>query len=1049
MPADLRLALSNTFAGRYLVERELGRGGMATVYLVRDTRHDRLLALKVLHPDLAAFLGRERFLREIAVASRLMHPNILPLHDSGESDGHLFYLMPYVEGDTLRDRLEKEHPLPVEQAVRIARDVAEALAYAHDHNIVHRDIKPSNILLQSGSAIVADFGIARAISKSVDDDALTDSGLVLGTPAYMSPEQASAEEVDGRSDIYSLGCVLYEMLAGSAPFSGVSGRALLARHSLDPVPPIRTVRPSLPPSIEAAVLRSLEKIPADRYATAREFAADLHYTGPSSLAGAEPTPPPRRLPRGILFAIALVAGVAWLGWQGLGGRTVEAAPGEIDTSRYLILSPATDGDGGTGTAIAQLLRDEFSRWKGVSVVDPFLLRDALGSRSGAALDGDAIRQLAAQNNAGRFIRMAVTVVGESLRVNTALFDTRSAAGARPIGDQSVHVARDLSHANAALGQMLEALLVRTLGAGSSFEAAGTTSIPALRAFAAGEAALHAWNLAEADSHFTNAAEHDPGYARASLWAALARMWSNQPAARWRSLAEGAAANSERLSERDSGASSAVLALARGDISAACAAWAELARRQPRDFIAWYGRADCLRRDDVVVADRGSPTGWRFRSSYHEALGAYQQAFQLLPSIHRALRGGAFGSLRTILRTSQNQLRAGRGLPPDTTMYVASPSWVGDSLVLYPVPERDAERGRPTVTATTGTAIRQQRQLFHDIASGWVAAYPQSPEALEALAIALEMLGESSALDTLRRARRLASTPADRLQLAGREGWLLVKQSRPAQVAALRQARVLADSLLESASADEAPHPRLLASIAALTGRASLAARLSRRAAVRGSWNVPPPLGSAAPALLVFAALGGPADSLHALEALVASTIDRALPSSERRRARAEWLARPATLAFPDVRLAAISSQDGGSDYLLNAQAAFARGNIVPPRNMLERVRPARRAAPPYELPIDALYPEAWLLAAIGDSAGAAAWLDPTLGSLAFTDPQMFADAARGGPLVRSMAFRAELAHSAGDDTAARQWAAAVTILWSNADGFLQPVVRRMEALTRN
>ena len=221
----LRAAL----ADRYTIERELGSGGMATVYLAHDLKHHRKVALKLLRPELAAVIGADRFLREIKIAAGLTNPHILPLHDSGRADGFLYYVMPFVEGESLRDRLSREKQLPVEHAVRIAREVALALSYAHDHSVVHRDIKPENILLSGHEAVVADFGIARAVTAA-GSDRLTETGLSLGTPQYMSPEQASGEsEIDGRSDVYSLGCVLFEMLAGVTPHTGPTVQAIMAK----------------------------------------------------------------------------------------------------------------------------------------------------------------------------------------------------------------------------------------------------------------------------------------------------------------------------------------------------------------------------------------------------------------------------------------------------------------------------------------------------------------------------------------------------------------------------------------------------------------------------------------------------------------------------------------------------------------------------------------------------------------------------------------------------------------------------------------------------
>jgi eukaryotic-like serine/threonine-protein kinase len=267
--------LQSALADRYRLHREVGAGGMATVYLAEDVRHDRRVALKVLRPELAAVIGAERFLAEIKLTANLQHPHILPLFDSGEADGFLYYVMPFVEGESLRDRLRREKQLPVDDAIRIATEVASALDYAHRHGVVHRDIKPENILLHDGQALVADFGIALAASKA-GGSRMTETGMSLGTPHYMSPEQAMGErEITARSDVYALGAVLYEMLCGEPPFTGSTAQAVVARVVTESPRPLTPQRHTIPPHVEAAVLTALEKLPADRFASAAEFSDAL------------------------------------------------------------------------------------------------------------------------------------------------------------------------------------------------------------------------------------------------------------------------------------------------------------------------------------------------------------------------------------------------------------------------------------------------------------------------------------------------------------------------------------------------------------------------------------------------------------------------------------------------------------------------------------------------------------------------------------------------------------------------------------------------------
>ena len=320
--SDVHARLSAALTDCYRIDHELGAGGMATVYLAHDLKHDRDVAIKVLHPDLGAAHGGERFLREIRTTARLQHPHILPLLDSGDADGLLYYVMPLVTGEALRARLERERQLPIADAVRSAREVASALDYAHRQNVIHRDITPENILLHDGSALVADFGIALAV-QSAGGQRMTQTGLSLGTPQYMSPEQAMGERtIDARSDIYALGAVTYEMIAGDAPFTGSSVQAIVAKVINSESERLSVVRKIVPPYIEHAVLTALAKLPADRYASAAEFSTALSsnsgatYATPSTIA-------PRDLARSLgaqritmaaLVVTALTAAVALWGW---------------------------------------------------------------------------------------------------------------------------------------------------------------------------------------------------------------------------------------------------------------------------------------------------------------------------------------------------------------------------------------------------------------------------------------------------------------------------------------------------------------------------------------------------------------------------------------------------------------------------------------------------------------------------------------------------------------------------------------------------------------
>jgi hypothetical protein len=346
--------LKVALADRYRIERELGRGGMAVVYLAEDRKLERQVAIKVLKPELAAAIGSERFLREVKLTARLEHPHILTLHDSGDADGFLYYVMPFAAGESLRERLNREQQLPLEDALQIAREVADALHSAHTHEVVHRDIKPENIMLEEGHAVVADFGIARAITAA-GGERLTETGVAVGTPAYMSPEQAAGSTgVDQRSDEYALGCVVYEMLAGEPPFTGPTTEAVLRKQMTAALPDIQADRPGLAPHVVGALSRALAKAPADRFTTVAQFAEALTPRGGMTPPAARPVRTgairSRTLRIGVAAAVVIVvAGVVLLFPRGRAGG--------FDANRVLVVAFADESGREETTTLGRMSQD--------------------------------------------------------------------------------------------------------------------------------------------------------------------------------------------------------------------------------------------------------------------------------------------------------------------------------------------------------------------------------------------------------------------------------------------------------------------------------------------------------------------------------------------------------------------------------------------------------------------------------------------------------------------------------------------------------------------
>ena len=788
-------ALATALQDRYRLGRELGRGGMATVYLAEDLRHRRNVALKILLPDAAAALGPERFEREIGFAARLQHPHILTVLDSGEAAGHLWFTMPYVEGESLRDRLNREHQLPVDEAIRIAGEAARALEYAHQHGVIHRDIKPENLLLTAdGSTLMADFGIARGLADA--DSRLTQTGTTIGTPAYMSPEQAAGEsQLDARSDVYSLGVVLYEMLAGEAPFTGGSAQALLARRVIEDAPALRTRRPGAPEILERTVAKALARTPADRYSSAADFARTL-----GTLDSATTAAPAGRSPRRIPTVLAFVLGLVLTGTMAmLASRHWGQATG-TDTVPIIAVLPfenlGSAEDEYFADGVTDAIRGKLAATPGVQVI----ARSSSGAYKSA---GKSLREIASELGAQYLLTGTVRWdksggADSRVLVSPELVQIRSdgapttpwqqpfSADIADVFAVQADIARQVAEAlDLHLGEQQHAVL----------SARPTDNLAAYDAFLRGEelfATADGLTLRQAASEYERAVALDTAFALA--WAQLSRARSLMHGQGQASPANAAAARhaAERASTLAPGAPEALKAMGDyfsyvvGDNADALEQYARAQRAAPRD-------AEIL---------SGAALSELSLGRWEEALEHFRQAHQLDP------RDGltAYRLTRTLLWLDQ---------------YPEALAVVNDLLALQP----------------TSVSAVQQKTMIH-LARGDLAAaravisdMPRGMDPTGLVAYTSQYWDLYWPLSERQQELLMRLSPSE---FSGRDGWGLAL----AGVHALRgnsgRAMAYADSarvVLEErmAQSDNAEHRVLLGVALAYLGRKQDAIREGRRA----------------------------------------------------------------------------------------------------------------------------------------------------------------------------------------------------------------------------
>jgi serine/threonine-protein kinase len=1005
---------------------------MSRLFAATDARLNRRVVVKVLPPELISDSSTARFQREIELTVRLQHPHILPILTSGSWAEGLYYITPYIAGESLRTRIERLGKLPLAEVISILHDISGALEFAHSRQVVHRDVKPGNILLSEGNAILADFGVARA--NTTTGTPITVSGVRPGTPAYMPPELFATSD----GDLYALGIVAHEMLTGVLPKPAPTiADIMAARGSVEGDTPARLR------ALAQVVAKATAAKPSARFASAPELRAALDAVKAVS-------PLPRRL-FVTVGTLAVAAAIVVTLFERI-GRPI------LHPDRFAVFAAALGDTIVTrlSTGVAEALEE----WRGTSVLE--LSTRPVNERDASDVSTRARRALAESRrlNARNLVVVDARRDADSVIARLTLYDAGGdtiVRSQRVVLGSSIDVGSRVMLVRAAVNALLRDR-ADLPWRGPTDRA--TPSLGAWRAYDAGRSAIEHWELASAERLLRQALTIDPQLAPAHVWLAQTLAWQS-PALGADALGSlrRALDLSARLSTPDELRAAGLLALGEGRFADACQSFSSIVRADSADLSGWLGIGDCQAQNRTVVKDPRSKTGWSFQSSYEAAARAYQRATEL-GSIATGsdFQGWVLGRLSGVLYAVTNHVRMGFAAKPESQTFAALPYLDHDTLAFAPYDARDLASGRfdPAPSAVERAAARN-RDLLRRSAEEWVRRSPKNAAAYDSLAGWMEVstgvatVGERpvSTIDVVRRALALASDSTQRLRLAIAEVRLLIKEAQFAN------ARAEADSLLRSGAGGRAVEVPGVAGLAALLGRVEDVARLSQAANDRLRVHVAdgrtvtlsPQIAGEAARLMAYAAFSLPGDSVSAIAERAAALVDSYFPDhAVASQVRGTVIGSALSLSYPSGAslLQAMTIQ---GDQTSRAYALLARGDSTAARTLLrsaQRMNEGRSAG----TAIDRNLRRARLALVLRDTAYALRELDPTLRALPTLGLSLLEEVPQIVSLIRALALRAELAERIGDRATAVQCASAVVAIWSGADAVLQPLVGRMKVLAR-